>query len=115
MLARPGCAFAAERIIETDMKHPILALAAASAALAFAGGALAQPAGGGVRAACRADIQKLCPDARPGPAGGLRECIKGHWSSLSDGCRSAIAEMRAKRQASGAGAGGADNSTAGGH
>jgi hypothetical protein len=77
---------------------------------ALAGAALAQPAQpqgrGMVRQACAADIQKLCPDAKPGPGGGMRECIMSHQSELSDGCKTALAQMRAARmQAAGGGAG----------
>lgn len=86
------------------MKPSSFALALA-ASVALAGAALAQPqAGANVRAACQADIQKLCPDAKPGPSGGMRECIRDHRAQLSDGCKSALAAMRAARQA----AGGAD-------
>ncbi|HTX48256.1 MAG TPA: hypothetical protein VME40_02590 [Caulobacteraceae bacterium] len=91
------------------MKHPIFA-AAFAGALAVASVASAQPAGGGggggVRQACAADIQKACPDAKPGPGGGMRECIRDHWDQLSDGCRAAITKMRAQRQQQGGGQGG---------
>lgn len=95
------------------MKHRLFA-AAFAGALAAASLAAAQPAGGGggggggggVREACAADIQKACPDARPGPGGGMRECIKGHWDQLSDGCRAAITKMRAAHQQQESGQGG---------
>ena len=86
------------------MKQPVF-VAALAASLAIAGAALAQPqGGGGVRAACQADFQKLCPDAKPGPGGTLRACIRDHQAQLSDGCKSALAAMRAARQAAGGGA-----------
>jgi len=89
------------------MKQSILALAlAVSAFFALASAALAQPAGGGVRAACQADIQKLCADAKPGPGGGMRQCMKGHWDQLSDGCKAAITKMRAEHQQQSGGNGG---------
>ena len=81
------------------MKHSMFA-AAVVASLAFAGGALAQPSAG-ARAACQADIQKFCPDAKPGPGGTLRACIRDHQAQLSDGCKAAIAAMIAARQAAG--------------
>lgn len=77
------------------------------ASLAIAGAAVAQqPAGRGmVRQACAADIQKLCPDAKPGPGGALRECIVSHQDQLSEGCKSALAQMRAARMQGGGGGG----------
>ena len=72
-----------------------------------AGAAFAQPPaggggggggghGGGMRAACGADIQKFCPNLLPGP--GMRDCIKKNYASLSDTCKAAIDQMRARRQ-----------------
>jgi hypothetical protein len=95
------------------MKHRLFA-AAFAGTLAIASIASAQPAGGGggggggggVRQACAADIQKACPDAKPGPGGGMRECIKAHWDQLSDGCKAAITKMRAEHQQQGGGQGG---------
>ena len=89
---------------------PFVQIALISAVgLAIAGTAVAQPAPQGrgmVRQACAADIQKFCPDAKPGPGGGMRECIMSHQSSLSDGCKTALAQMRAARmQAQGGGTG----------
>lgn len=83
------------------MKQPLFAAAALAASLALAGAAFAQPAGGGARAACQADIQKFCPAATPGPGGTLRACIRDHQAQLSDACKSAIAAMIAARQAAG--------------
>jgi hypothetical protein len=87
------------------MKLQFLIAGAAALTLAAAT-AFAQPAGGGraaVMKACSADFQKVCPDAKPGPGGGLRECIMSHQSELSDGCKTAIAQMRAQRQQQGGG------------
>jgi hypothetical protein len=57
--------------------------------------------GGVVRAACQADIAKLCgADAdsqRP------FRCLRDHQDSVSDGCKSAMATARAERQARGGG------------
>lgn len=89
------------------MKHHLFIAGAAALSL-IAGAAVAQPAGGGraaLREACAADFQKVCPDAKPGPGGGLRECVRAHFSDLSDGCKSAIAQMRAQRQGGAAGGG----------
>jgi hypothetical protein len=94
------------------MKLSMFTAAALAAGLAFAGAVSAQPpageggGGGGhghgamaaVRQACMADIQKACPDAKPGPGGGMRECIVGHHTEFSQPCQDAIAQMRAARQ-----------------
>jgi len=51
------------------------------------------------RQICQPDFQKLCPDARPGPGGAIAMCIKQNRASLSDPCKSAIAEARTAWQA----------------
>lgn len=97
------------------MKHSLLTAAALVAGLALAGLASAQPpAGGGnggghgamaaVRQACAADVQKFCPDAKPGPNGGMRECMMTHHADFSQPCQDALAQMRAARQQQGGGA-----------
>jgi len=80
-------------------------LGAILAAVVAAAPSFAQPpaGGGGVRAACAADISKLCPDAQPGN-GSIRQCIASHSDQLSDGCKSALAAARAARQAAGSSA-----------
>jgi hypothetical protein len=93
------------------MKSSILIAGAAAFGLALASAAIAQPPadssgsgpgpGGGrgaMRQACAADIQKFCPDAKPGPGGGMRECVVKNHDSFSPGCQAAIAQMRAARQ-----------------
>jgi len=78
-----------------------IALAAAALiGVAIAPVAFAQPPGGGVRAACAADIAQFCPDAQPGN-GSIRQCISSHRDQLSGGCKSAIAQAMARRQAQG--------------
>jgi len=56
---------------------------------------------GAVRAACQADIAKLCSadadNQRP------FRCLRDHQDSVSDGCKSAMATARAERQARGGG------------
>jgi hypothetical protein len=87
-------------------------LIAGALALGLASAALAQPPadsdsgahGGGrgaIRAACGADFQKYCPDAKPGPGGGLRDCIMKNRDSFSDSCKAALAQMRSHRQPAG--------------
>lgn len=81
-----------------------LTLMAAAATLIMFGAAAAQPGGGGqgnpamakVREACSADMQKLCPD-KTGPD--RRQCMMANQDKLSDGCKSAMAEMRSMMQA----------------
>jgi hypothetical protein len=82
------------------MTHSRLIAATLAAAL-VAGAAFAQPAqgNGGVRQACMADLQKACPDAKPGPGGGMRECARAHFSEFSQPCQSALQAMRARMQA----------------
>lgn len=46
-----------------------------------------------VREACRADVDRLCKDVKPGH-GQIRECLKAHAAELSDGCKAAINEAR---------------------
>ena len=73
----------------------ILALPVLLAAGVAAAQQTAPPQGGGqVRKACAADIQRLCPDAKPGPGGGLRMCLRDHQNDLSPDCKSALAAMR---------------------
>jgi hypothetical protein len=73
---------------------PVLLAAGAAAARQ----ASPPPGGAQVRKACAADIQRLCPDAKPGPGGGLRMCLRDHQNDLSADCRSALAAMRQQRQ-----------------
>jgi hypothetical protein len=50
----------------------------------------AQPQGfARMREACRADVQKLCPDVQPGH-GALAQCLHSHQSDLSSDCRDAL-------------------------
>lgn len=85
------------------MKQRILTAGALASALALAlaSAAVAQPQGG-VREACAADLQKVCPNATPGPGGTLRECIRDHFSELSDPCKQALMAMRQQMQQQGA-------------
>jgi hypothetical protein len=55
--------------------------------------------GGVVRAACQADIAKLCSAEADGR--GAFRCLRDHQDGLSDACKSAIATARAERQAHG--------------
>jgi len=56
--------------------------------------------GGAVRAACQADIAKLCTaDDAQRPF----RCLRDHQDTVSDTCKSAMATARAERQARGGG------------
>jgi hypothetical protein len=96
------------------MKSQLIALAAA-ALLAAAGVSQAQdanpssspPSGGGgsgggvagIRSACAADVQKMCPSVAD--AAGYRQCLTDNYASLSDGCKSAISAYQSSMQSSG--------------
>ena len=92
------------------MKSQLIALAA-TALLAVAGMSQAQdanpssaPASGGgsvanVRAACNADVQKMCPSVAD--AAGYRQCLTDNYASLSDGCKAAISAYQSSMQSSG--------------
>ena len=41
------------------------------------------------RAACKTDIQKLCPGVQP-DGGRILACLKQHKDEVSDGCRQAV-------------------------
>lgn len=59
----------------------------------------AAPAGGGgARAACKADFQKLCKGVK---FGGARACLNDHKDELSQGCRDALAKHDAEEAAKG--------------
>jgi hypothetical protein len=49
-----------------------------------------------VHEACRADVERLCKDIKPGD-GRIRECMRAHHDELSDGCKAAIKEARQHR------------------
>ena len=85
------------------MQHLRLPLAALAVTLAVAPVALAQ--GGATLAACKGDIEKLCPSVQPG-GGRIGECLKAHKDQVSLDCKLALAqEVAARRQgASGAAA-----------
>jgi hypothetical protein len=88
------------------MKHLVF-LAIAAFALSAAAASFAQPASN-VRAACAADLAKLCPNAQPGD-GSIRQCMRDHQSDLSTACKQAIAAAMAARAAAGATSGAPHN------
>ena len=62
------------------------------------GGVLAadQPQGGGPRAACQADVAKLCPGIQSG-GGRIMGCLKQNEAQVSTSCKEAIAKGRARK------------------
>jgi hypothetical protein len=71
-----------------------------------------QPSGrGAVRAACQADIAKLCSAEADGH--GAFRCLREHQDALSDSCKSAMATARAQRHEHGGGPDAPGQSTAG--
>jgi hypothetical protein len=52
-----------------------------------------------MRQTCAADMAKLCPDAHPGPGGGLMQCVLQHRADLSPDCSQAIGALQGARKA----------------
>jgi hypothetical protein len=46
-----------------------------------------------VRAACQADVQKLCAGVQPG-GGRIVACLKEHKEEVSEGCKQAIGKAK---------------------
>jgi|SRR5579862_2921954 len=44
---------------------------------------------------CRQDIQKFCPDAKPG-TGAFRDCLEQHKAELSPACQARINEAKSR-------------------
>lgn len=51
---------------------------------------------GQVRAACEADVRKICAGVQPG-GGRIRECLKEKHEQLSPACKGALMDAAAKR------------------
>ena len=75
----------------------IAAATVAAAAFALAGApAQSQSA----QDACMGDYQKLCSTTIPG-GGRIAKCLVAHKDELTDGCKTALRDEAAKRQATG--------------
>jgi hypothetical protein len=57
----------------------------------------APPPEGGAMAACRQDVQTLCPGVQRG-GGRIMACLKSHAPEVSSGCKAAIKEAHARRE-----------------
>jgi D-serine deaminase-like pyridoxal phosphate-dependent protein len=67
--------------------------AAAQFAVADEAPAPLPPAVNEARAACEADVQKLCAGVQPG-GGRILACLKEHKDAVSDGCKQALAKVK---------------------
>jgi multidrug efflux system membrane fusion protein len=56
----------------------------------------AQPARPNTRAACAADVQRLCAEAQQSK-GGVRDCLRSNAAKLSEECKAAIANGAGRR------------------
>jgi len=83
------------------MSIKILAAALAMLAFSAAHAADAPAAPPAVVAACKADVEKLCPGVQPGE-GRIAACMKDKRRQLSDGCKAAIKEQRKNKGKAGA-------------
>lgn len=57
----------------------------------------AAPSTADVAAACKADVDKLCPGIKPGD-GTLKACMKEHRKELSPDCKKELMEARKAKQ-----------------
>lgn len=72
----------------------IMLVAPLAVALCAAPAARAQRGAG----PCRQDVQKFCPDAKPG-GGALRDCLKQHATELSPACQEHLKQVKGKVEA----------------
>jgi exonuclease VII small subunit len=76
------------------MNKVIMLVAPLTVALSLAAAAQAERGAG----PCRQDVQKFCPDTKPG-GGALRDCLKQHASELSPACQEHLKQAQAKVEA----------------
>ena len=50
-----------------------------------------------IRAACSADVKKLCDGVQPG-GGRILQCMRSHQSEISSDCQAALANAKAAKQ-----------------
>ena len=68
----------------------VLAMLGLSASVALAAG---QPSSSSPRAACKADVEKLCSGVQRG-GGRIAACLKQNEAQVSAGCKDALANAR---------------------
>ena len=76
------------------MNKVIMLVAPLAVALSMTPAARAQRGTG----PCRQDVQKFCPDAKPG-GGALRDCLKQHAAELSPACQEHLKQVKGKMEA----------------
>ena len=54
------------------------------------------PPSGGLRTACKADVEKLCAGIQPG-GGRIAGCLKQNEAQVSPACKDALAKAREKK------------------
>lgn len=79
------------------MRNYSVALAVALAVFSSLSFAADAPQRGGMRDACKADVDKLCPQVKPG-GGRITACLKQNASQISDTCKDAISHMREQKK-----------------
>ena len=80
------------------MKTVLVSLAAflaLSSGVALAADA-PRPPSSGLRAACKADVEKVCAGIQPG-GGRIAECLKQNEAQVSAPCKDAIAKARERK------------------
>ena len=77
------------------MKSILFALITTLAAVSGAAIAAAPAQGGGMRAACKADVQKFCQGTQRG-GGRIGACLEQNHDKLSANCQDALAAAHAK-------------------
>jgi hypothetical protein len=80
------------------MKYFPSVLAAALAVFSSVSFAADAPQRGGARDACKADVDKLCAQVKPG-GGRIAACLKQNASQISEPCKDAISHMREQKKA----------------
>lgn len=94
---KPSHAILAAAVLATSLFGAASAQPAPDGAAGADGGSPPGAGRGALRAACQADITRLCADVEA--AGGhVIQCVRQHPDELSDACRSALATMHARHQ-----------------
>jgi len=84
------------QMLKTTLACMALALAATSATAADP---MKKGEGAEVLAACKADMQKLCPAVQPGE-GRVMQCLRQNRASVSGPCKTALKDARREQKQS---------------